>query len=465
MPLQFRRDAGPGVAHGDQPVAAGRHARIGECGTLVQIDRFHGNVDRAAVRHRVARVDDQIHQHLLDLARLDPHVRRRARGVDAQLDVVGEPLQHAVDAAHDGVQIEPLRLERLPAAEGEELARQVRAALGRFLNLLGVQARRVAGLEAHRQQLGAAENRGQHVVEIVRHAPREASHRLHFLGLAELLFKGALGGDVLDDPFEAAHAVVEVDHAGRDAYDDRRAVLALPVDVDARRADAAAAVPLDELRAFGGRSIDRAHVERHQFLHRIVAEQRRERGIRVEDRAVDGGPIDAVRGALDEGSIARFGSPKLLLDGLLAGDVARDRLDADNGVALVHELHVLAQPDRVALLGDGGELEVRVRRALDELPHVQFVGSSAVVAADERHEVAAQEFAFVVLHHARGRRIHIGEAAVGVAVINDVLRVLDKIAQALFARAQRVFDAGPFAHVKRSAYFITADRAACAPTP
>ena len=49
-------------------------------------------------------------------------------------------------------------------------------------------------------------------------------------------------------------------------------------------------VPLDELRAFGGRSIDRAHVERHQFLRRVVAEQRCQRRGDIED--IDRSPVE-----------------------------------------------------------------------------------------------------------------------------------------------------------------------------
>ena len=101
----------------------------------------------------------------------------------------------------------------------------------------------------------------------------------------------------------------------------------------------------------------------------------------------------------------------MLFGVLLPRDVARDRLDAGDLVAVVDELHVLADPDRVAVLGDGRELEVGARRALDELPRVELAGSGPVVAADERHEVAADELALVVLHHARGGRVHVGEAA------------------------------------------------------
>jgi hypothetical protein len=42
------------------------------------------------------------------------------------------------------------------------------------------------------QKVGIADDRGQHVVEIVRHAAGELTDRLHLLRLGEVLLKGLL---------------------------------------------------------------------------------------------------------------------------------------------------------------------------------------------------------------------------------------------------------------------------------
>ena len=64
-------------------------AGIAQHGALVEVTRSTLHVDRAAVRHRVARVDDQVHQHLFELPGLDPHERRRRRRADDSSRHVG----------------------------------------------------------------------------------------------------------------------------------------------------------------------------------------------------------------------------------------------------------------------------------------------------------------------------------------------------------------------------------------
>ena len=54
------------------------------------------------------------------------------------------------------------------------------------LDLLDVRAARIAGVEAVEEQVRVAEDRGQHVVEVVRDAAGEAADRLHLLRLAQL---------------------------------------------------------------------------------------------------------------------------------------------------------------------------------------------------------------------------------------------------------------------------------------
>src|SRR2546427_2923973 len=105
---------------------------------------------------------------------------------------------------------------------------------------------------------------------------------------------------------------------------------------------------LDETRAIFRRPVQIAHIARDELFGRAIAEHVRERGIGVENRAVERRPVDPVRGALNQRSVARLGTPQPLFGVFLPRDVACDRLHADDGVTLVDELYVLAEPQRLA---------------------------------------------------------------------------------------------------------------------
>ena len=52
--------------------------------------------------------------------------------------------------------------------------------------------------------------------------------------------------------------------------------------------------------------------------------------------------------------------------------------------------------------------------------------------------MTAEQLTLVVFHDPRGRRIHVREAAGGIAVINEVLRVLDDVPQARLGCLERL---------------------------
>src|SRR2546428_2886058 len=87
------------------------------------------------------------------------------------------------------------RLRRL-RAQGKELLDECRAALGGLLNLPGLFQSRAVFLEPHREQIGATEDCGEHVVQIMRDAPRQPSHVLPFLWLTELFLEVAFASRV-----------------------------------------------------------------------------------------------------------------------------------------------------------------------------------------------------------------------------------------------------------------------------
>ena len=96
---------------------------------------------------------------------------------------------------------EHLRPQRLPPREGQKLADQAGGPVGVLLDVHDVLEGRVARPVVGEQEVGEADDRGQHVVEVVRDAAGELADRLHLLALRELLLERALLGDVegIDD--------------------------------------------------------------------------------------------------------------------------------------------------------------------------------------------------------------------------------------------------------------------------
>ena len=165
---------------------------------LVEIDVARLDGQHAAVGHGVAGVDDQVHQHLLELRRVEADAAEIARGDDAQLDVLADDAPQQVLHLHDQrVEIDDARLGDLPAREAEELPGQRRAALGGVADAAEVLVRRVVAFELGAGHLDVAEDGRQQVVEVVGDAAGEAADALHLLGLQELRFEPLALGDVL----------------------------------------------------------------------------------------------------------------------------------------------------------------------------------------------------------------------------------------------------------------------------
>src|SRR5205823_14495252 len=72
----------------------------------------------------------------------------------------------------------PMRIRRFQRlrAQGKELLDERGAALGGLLNLPSLFQGRAVFLEAHHEKIGAAEDCGEHVVQIMRDASRQPSH-------------------------------------------------------------------------------------------------------------------------------------------------------------------------------------------------------------------------------------------------------------------------------------------------
>ena len=148
---------------------------------------------RGAQRNRAARgqgvggVDDEVDEHLIDLSGIDAHGRNpRVQVQDDDHVVRHQPAQHRLDVAERLVEIDNARLQNLAAAEGQQLMRQPRGSTRRFRELLEriviVEHRRP--IPGHGHQVGAADDHGQQVVEVVRDAAGELPDRLQLSGSA-----------------------------------------------------------------------------------------------------------------------------------------------------------------------------------------------------------------------------------------------------------------------------------------
>ena len=94
-----------------------------------------------------------------------------------------EQMRHFAD--HVG-QLQHLRAQRLLARESEQLAGQASGAVGVGFDLLDIVIIAVAGRVAHHHQVAMADDRGQDIVEIMRHAAGQLADRLHFGRLRNL---------------------------------------------------------------------------------------------------------------------------------------------------------------------------------------------------------------------------------------------------------------------------------------
>ena len=149
------------------------------------------------LRHGVARVHGQVHQDLLELARVGVDVPGVRPQGEEQLHVLAdEPPQHRADLLDHRVEVQVLPLQHLLAAEGQELAGEAGGAIGGLLDLLHAAAERIVGLQPAEEHRAAPGDDGEQVVEVVGHPAREPPHRLHLLGLPQLVLELLALGDV-----------------------------------------------------------------------------------------------------------------------------------------------------------------------------------------------------------------------------------------------------------------------------
>ena len=176
---------------------ARRHAGQAEAARLLGRDVAGADRELAAVRHGVARVDGEVHDHLLELVHVGLDEPEVAPVLEVELDALAEeaPQQHR-QVRQDLAEVEDLGPQRLAAREREQLAHEARRPVGVLLDLHDVLEGRIGRAVVGQQEVRVADDGLQHVVEVVRDPARELPDRLHLLRLGELLLELALLGGV-----------------------------------------------------------------------------------------------------------------------------------------------------------------------------------------------------------------------------------------------------------------------------
>jgi len=104
--------------------------------------------------------------------------------------------QHLLHVSDHGIEIQHPWLQYLPAAKGQELARQRGGPVGGFPDLFEVLAQWIVLVDAHQQEFTVTRDGRQQVVEVVSHPSRQSADGLHLLRLEELLLQSLALGDV-----------------------------------------------------------------------------------------------------------------------------------------------------------------------------------------------------------------------------------------------------------------------------
>ena len=212
--------------------------------------------------------------------------------------------------------------KRLAAREGEQLPHQPGRPIGVLLDLHDVLEGRIGRAVIGEQKIGIADDRGQHVVEVVRDAAGELADRLHLLALDEILLERALLGGVEGEDGRA-RALVAL-RIGRRDEEARRTRGARRLQRDVERGDLALALGgrLDR-RAQGGAIALGDQVEDRQpslggvGLERGLGEPRKG-GVGTQHRARGVHRRDRHRRRIEDARKAHFrGAQVLALD--LAG--------------------------------------------------------------------------------------------------------------------------------------------------
>ena len=328
------------------------------------------DVDPSAADDRVAGVEEEVHEELLDLpaVRVDPD-RLGGRGGGDRDAVAERPPEQVDDLADEHGEIERLRAAGLAAAEEQELTGEVRGLVRRASDRGDVVGDLAVGPQALRDERRVVRDDAEQVVEVVGDAAREPAEALEATGVRELglesvalelrfplvafelgFAQGGLRGEplalVAHDPEPHRPAVV-LDRAPRDGDGEGRAVTPLvPAERDEERL---AGYQLGEGRARAFRFGAEVHDGHPEQLGPRVAVGTFGSLVRVEEPQVRGiEEEDGVGGVVEEQPETRVGGAERGLGEPFGRDVSERHHDPGRrvGPALEQRPGVDGEPDR-----------------------------------------------------------------------------------------------------------------------
>jgi hypothetical protein len=143
--------------------------------------------------HRIASVDREVDDDLLELARIGSNGAEATAMLDLELHRLAEQaLQQGGDLGDDVGQLENLRPEGLLAREGKQLPGQSGRPVRVRADLLDVVIIAVARRVPHQHQVAMADDRGEDVVEIVSDSAGQLADGLHLRRLRDLALEPIL---------------------------------------------------------------------------------------------------------------------------------------------------------------------------------------------------------------------------------------------------------------------------------
>ena len=134
------------------------------------------------MRHRIARINNQINENLFELVEIRLYEPKIAPMAQLERNFFAdEPFCHFLQIGEHIAQLQDLESQGLTPGKGQELADERGRAIGVLLDLIDIPERGVRRPVIGEQQITMANDRGQDIIEVMRHAARELAYRLHLI--------------------------------------------------------------------------------------------------------------------------------------------------------------------------------------------------------------------------------------------------------------------------------------------
>jgi hypothetical protein len=160
--------------------------------------RLHA--DLAAIGHRIARVHDEVHDHLVELPPVDADRQKRRIMVERQLDLLPhQRLSRCIRSAIVSRRSTTSSFSFCCRENARSWPTSDAARLAFWLIWMRSPKSGSPWSWRKQQQVAMARDGRQQVVEVMRHAAGKFAHGLHFLALHELLFKALEFGRVVQN--------------------------------------------------------------------------------------------------------------------------------------------------------------------------------------------------------------------------------------------------------------------------